>query len=728
MRSRLLVASFALLLGLSSLSSVACHTPPAVAPTYEVKSGAPVAEADLPLAFTHYVYSQPSTVGRTGLAKGLAERLFLRARVLFEAGREKSALAAVRLAAGILRANKVDPTVLSDSSIAALDIAVQGPAARGEEGPSMGLYELWQSARPSDPRPKDHLVALSTWAASKQGFPSALVDLGRDGLRRSEALAYMPTDRDRPIADEALVRWMEQIIAFKDGERTKERYGDEVYWAVLGFHTAGPRLVADHLRDGDLGGAVEAISAPQAQEFVSAPLRRALLDAGATPSTEGYRALLGALIGEMHREPVEEAMSDAILGTALVGAPQYPADPTLAEAIAQGALVSGAGDAAPAVLARALLGTKDDPRRPAAKDVGNALLVTAGAMRAYGDREDYDGARRTYAAAAPLLVAANDVGNVDPSSAMITTLMAQIEGEAGRLDVARKLFDDAISAEPLPTALAGRARLDARDGNLSEARNRVEKALKSKNLEHEPVLHADLLALAGDLARRDGDVQAARAAYEQSLRLLSELKSSKNVMETDLARRAARVLSRFVEADGKEDVAASIAETAQNDPTGVSASLMHRFIRAMRGPDAKRARADFRRAMDLGLPAEDLVRAAVLARSIAKRANATPDPDVQHVLATAAAKDDLAGRLARFALGTLDVDTLLGKTATPRHRQHALLVVAMVKWGEGGVAAAKSDLDRVLKEGVLGAVDVDLALEALEPEKGALPGGGKLAF
>jgi tetratricopeptide (TPR) repeat protein len=724
-RRSFLGASFAIVVG---LANTGCPSRPPVAPTYQVKSGAPVAEQEVPLALTHYVFSKPNTVGRTGLAKGLAERMLVRSKQLFDAGREKSALAAVRLAATILRANHVDPTVLTDVAVAELDVAVQGPAARGEEGTAMGIYELWLAARPTDARPKDHLAALATWNASTQGVPSALVALGRDGLRKSEALAYLPSDVDRGAADEALMKWMDQIVAFKDGERTPARYADEVYWAVMGFHTAGARLVAGHLRDGDLGGAVEAISAPSVQGFVSDPLRRALLDAGATPGPEGYVGLFKACLGEARREGLDEAMNDAIVGTALTGAPDYPGDAIIAEAVAAGALVAGAGDASPAILAHALLGTKDDPRRPAAKDVGRALLVTASAMREYADREDYDGARRTYGAASPLLRAADDVGGVDPSSAMIMTLMAQIEGEAGKLDVARKLFDDAISVEPLPTALAGRARLDARDGNLSDARDRVEKALKSKNLEHEPVLRADLLALAGDLARRAGDVNAARTSYEQALRLLSALKSSKNVSESDLARRAARILSRFTDAETKEDEAASIAESAQNEPQMVSISLMHRFVRALRVPDAKRARAEFRRATQLGLPIEDVVRAAILARAIAKRASATPDPEVQHVLTTAAAKDDLGGRIARFALGTLDADTLLSKATTPRHRQHALLAIALVKWGDGGLAAAKKDLDAVVKEGVLGAVDVDLALEVLEPEKGALTDGAKLAF
>ena len=132
--------------------------------------------------------------------------------------------------------------------------------------------------------------------------------------------------------------------------------------------------------------------------------------------------------------------------------------------------------------------------------------------------------------------------------------------------------------------------------------------------------------------------------------------------------------------------------------------------------------------MDLGLTSEDTVRAALLARAIAKRANATPDPDVQRVLAEAAAKDDFGGRIARFALGTLEADALLAKATPPRHRQHALFAIALVHWADGGVAAAKKDLDAVDKEGVLGAVDVDLALEMLEPDKGALPDGAKLAF
>ena len=721
-RSRSALVS-ALLASSLAFFALGCPGRPAVAPTYQVQAGVPIAEKDVPLAITQYVFTGVDKPDRLALGRPLADRMLMRARELFASGREETGLAAVRLAAMLVRDNDVPPESLSDGAVAAFDAAVQGPAARGDEGAAVGLYLFWTLARPADPRPKQHLEALAKWTESPQGVPSALVSLGREALRRSEALAYAPTSGDLPAADASIVRWMDQIVAFKDGERTPARYNDEVYWAVFGFHTSAARLVAGHLRAGDVGGAIEAISAPQTQGFVSEPLRRALLDAGSEPSQDAYEGVLAALMGEAKKgEGLVEPMSDAILGTALTATGAYPRDTRIAEVVARGMLMSGAGDAAPAILARALLGTADDPRRPPAKDLGHALTIATAAVRDYADREEYDASRRTYAATLPLLSAANEVGGVDPSSAEVETLMALVEGEAGRPEVARSLFDEAIASDPIPVALAGRARLDARDGDLAQARARMAKALAAKGLQEDLLLAADIYALSGDLARRAGDQAAARQGFEDALRMLAAAHTAKNVSPADLGRRTARILARFDGAEAKEDDAASVAESTSTEPKMVAGSVLHRFLRALRAPDPKRARAAFRRAMDLGLRSEDLVRAAVLARAIAKRANVTVDPDVTKVLTSAAAKDDAAGRLAKFALGQLDDKTLVSKAGSARRVQQAQFVIAITRWGDGGLPAAKKDLETVAHGDVIGAVEVEMALELLEPDKAVLPG------
>ena len=706
-----------------AIFAIGCPGRPAVAPTYDGQPGAPIAEKDIPLAVTQYVFAGVDKPDRLGLARPLAERMLLRARDLFASGREETALAAVRLAAMLIRENDVAASSLSDGAVAAFDAAVQGPAARGDEGASIGLYLFWTLARPADPRPKAHLEALAKWTESPQGVPSALVSIGREALRRSDALAYAPTNGDLPAADASIVKWMDQIVAFKEGERTPLRYNDEVYWAVFGFHTSAARLVAGHLRGGDVAAAIEAISAPQTQGFVSDSLRHALLDAGSQPNEAGYEGVLAALMGEAKKgEGLQEPMSDAILGTALTATAAFPHDARIAEVVARGMLMSGAGDAAPAILARAMLGTADDPRRPAAKDLGHALTIGAAALRDYADREEFDAARRTYKATIPLLLAADEVGGVKPSAAQVKTLMALVEGEAGQPNVARSLFDEAIASDPDPVALAGRARLDARDGDLTGARARLAKAVAAKGLQDDLVLGADILTLSGDLARRAGDVQAARTNFEEALRFLAAARTAKNASPADLGRRTARILARFEGAETKEDDAASVAESTSNDPKVVAASVIHRFLRALRAPDPKRARASFRRAMDLGLRGEDLVRAAVLARAIARRANVTVDPDVAKVLTAAATKDDAAGRLAKFALGQLDEKTVVGKAGTARRVLQAQFVIALTRWGEGGLTAAKKDLEVVSKGDIIGSLEIEMALELLEPDKAVIPG------
>ncbi len=721
---RFAVVSLAATLAGLLVPAVGCRTGQPVAPTWSGTAGAPISDKELPVAAAHYVFSRAGTPGRTDLAKPLADRLLSRARALLASGRERPGLAAVRLAAALIRANKVPPETLSNDAVAAFELAVLGPAARGEEGSAIGMYLFWSVARPADARPKTHLDNLAKWTGSPADFPpSALVSIGREAVRRTEALAYAPTDADRAAADKSLLEWMEQVVSFKEGERTPARYGDEVYAAVLGYRTAGTRLVITHLRDGDVGGAIDAISSPQTQGFVPDPLRRALLDAGSNPSLEGYEQLIASLMPAAKLEGLEEGVSDAVFGTALAGTSDFPHAALLAEIAARGLLVAGSGDAAPAVLAQALLGTTDDPRRPPAKDLGRALAIASAAIRDFADRDDYDAARRTYAATDPMLQAADKIGGVMPSSAMVKTLMGLVEGEAGRPGVARTLFDDAIAAEPLATAWAGRARLEAREGNIPAARASLEKAFSVKGTD-DSALQGELLILSGDYARRGGDASAARAFYEKALRLLAPFRvTNKGAAAAEVGARIAAVLARFEGAEAKEDEAASMAESAGGaDSRAVARLSMIRFLRALRTVDAKRAKSAFRRTVDVGLSVEDQVKAAILARAILKRAGNAEDTDITKVLVTAATKDDSAGRLAKFALGQLDGATLVSKATTPRRIASANFAIAIVKWGDNGLPAAQKDLEAVARGDVVGAIEADLALEVIEPTKGAIPG------
>jgi tetratricopeptide (TPR) repeat protein len=721
---RPLLRSLASLVGaLIFVSPIACRPGQPVAPSWSGRGA--VGERELPLATAHYVFSRPGSAARAELAGPLADRFLQRAQVLLSQGRERHGLSSVRIAAMLVRTHRVPPAGLSDAAVAALDAAVTGPAARGDEGASLGLYQFWSSARPADPRPKGHLDALAKWTGAPADLPlSPLVSVGREAVRRADALAYAPTDAGRPDADRALVDWMEQVNAFKDGERTPARYGDEVYAAVLGYRTSGVRLLGNHLRDGDLGGAIEAMSNPRVHDFVPEALRRVLLDAGAAPGPESYEQIIAALRPATKLEGLEDLVGDAIFGLALLGTGENPRAASVAEFVARGVVLAGSGDAAPAILAHALLGTRDDPRRPPAKDLGRALSIAAAAIRDYADREDYEAARRTFVATAPLLDAAGTIGGVQPSGAMVRTLMGLVEGDAGRPTDARRLFDEAIAAEPLATAWAGRAQLEARAGNVGAARASIVQALGQQGAESEPVLQSDLLILAGDLARRAGDVPGARDFYERALKLLAPLRSSaKGATAAEVGARIVAVLVRFDGGLDREDDAAALAESAAPaDPKPVARMILTRFLRPLRQVDAPRARRLARRTIDLGLPPEHQVRAAILARAIGKRAGAAPDAELARLLGAAAARDDAAGRLAKVALGQLDPQVAIGKAEVARRVWSIRFATAIGKWADGGAAAAKDDLEAIAQADVASAIEADLAREILEPGRGAIPG------
>jgi tetratricopeptide (TPR) repeat protein len=490
---------------------------------------------------------------------------------------------------------------------------------------------------------------------------------------------------------------------------------------------AGVRLIAGHLRDGDVGGAVETISAPQTQGFIPDALRRALLDAGSTPSIDGYEQVVAALLPNAKLEGMEDAVSDAVMGTSLAATGDHPQSGPLAEVVARGFFLAGSGDIAPAVLARGLLGTKDDPHRPPAKDLGRGIAISAAAIRDYADREDYEAARRTYAASEPLLLAADRIGNISPSSAMVKTLMGLVEGEAGRGGAARALFEEALKAEPLATAFAGRARIEAKEGDLVSARASIEKALTAKGTDTEPALTADLSMLAGDYARRAGDVNAARAAYERALKILAPMRqTAKGGTAAEINARIAAILSHFADAEAKEDEAAGFAEAAASSDSRALARLsMKRFLRALRTTNAARAKEAFRRSQAMGLNMEDQVRAAIIARAIGKRAGLADDGEIMKVLTTAAARDDHAGRMAKHSLGQLDAATLIARAPTPRRVVNAKLAIAITTWAASGLEPARKDLETVARAEVIGLVDGELALEVLDPAKGAIPGAPK---
>jgi tetratricopeptide (TPR) repeat protein len=702
-------------------STFGCPGRGPVAPTYEHRGGAPIADEELPLASAQFAFSPPKGSVRKDLARPLADRMLRRATGLFSGGREAQGLATVRIASMLLRTEQIAASDLSDEAVLAIELAVNGPAARGDEGASLGLYTFWSSARPNDARPKVHLENLESWSVPQQDA-DFLVNAAREATRRSDALAYAPTIEGRAAADASLYRWMDGVVLFKDreGRRNLDRYGDEAYAAVTGYRQAGLRVVAGHLRDGDVQGARDAIDDPKAEGFVPEDMREAL--SGST-KLGWFHEVIGTCVKYTKIEGLEEPLGDAIIGVGLLGTGEFPTDPTLAEVAARGFLNAGEGDAAPAILARALLGTKDEPRRPGTKDLARALVVTAAAIRDFGDREDWDAARRTYTNATPILVAAESVGGVATQVASVRTLMGYLESEAGRPAVARQIFDASIGAEPNAAAYAGLAQLEVREGKLADARSRLDKALAVEGIQGDAGLHADVLTLSGDVARRSGDAARARDLYERALRVLVPLRASlKGAAAADVGRRVAYVLAHFEGMADKEDEYASAAESTANEPRLSSWVVRQRFLRALRTIDPKRAHAAYERGVDLGLRGLDAVEIATMHLAIDKRAGVTQDAASQKLLRALAAKDDAAGKIAKLVLDGGDLGALAGSLTDPTAARVAKFALALQKWAASGPDGARAELLAVVRDEHVGTLESELAEEALEPTLGAVPG------
>ncbi len=709
------------------VGALGCHGSPAVAPKWVPAANLrEVRDDELAVAYAEWVM-RGATGARDAIATPIAERLLARAKSQLEGGRERTALVLVRQALSVLRLAHVPPQRLSDAAVSTLAAAVEVVSRTGDEGAASGLYSLWSAARPEDARPRGHLEAIGDWL--RDGDRAVRGDLSRkqrELYRASDALPFELDPSRFAAVDRLGADWVGRLQQIRRLDRgggpvDPERAEALDYYA----RSTAVRLLTHHLRDGDLAAGAALTERPELGPEINGPLRVAISDANASHGGEACAMVLRELSPAARLDGLADAVSDAATGVAFACLPHNAHDAAIAEVAARGELAAGLGDAAVALLARALLGTEDDPRRPAATELGTALTVSANAIREDETREDYASARRAFAAAAPLVSAADDVGAVTPSASAVRALMAQIEGEAGDPTASERLVALALEHEPSAAAHAQRARLARARGDLDGARQAVRSAL-ALDRPTEPLPMAIHRALEGDLARLAGDASQARASYEAALGLLLPLRASlTGPASADVGARIAAIHRHFAGGELLEDAASTMAESAASGAPGLTGRLvLGRFARALARLDPKAAKAAFHRALELGVPADERVIGAALARAVSVRAGASVDPTITQEIESISTRDDEAGRLARVALGKEDPAAAMSKARNARRAQQIELVLAAMAWA-ARAPDAQAKLLAIAHGKVIGSTAALLAEAMAMPERAFLDGSPK---
>jgi cellulose synthase operon protein C len=665
-------------------------------------------------------------------------RQMARAEERFKARDTARGVAAVTGALYLVHSGEATEKMLGPDGVDALRAAVHELALRGDEGRSRALYDLLDQVAPAAERPdiEGHLRSLDAWMRDAMATGGDVANAGayeRAAVRRR---LLEPSDAARIDADKTLADWIGRAVSLRDAfrrtRRAPAREEASETWRAL---ETGPLVaVALYLRDGDASGALAALDRMQARDLLASERRElaAALEAQAQEPSPGHCIeLLDQLKPLTSREPTrddEDFTEDRdIFGAAGFGvaADCYRLDPTvplvaLTLAVALGEL--GMAEAAPAVLVDAVR-AHPDPRV-----IGESLAVTLEALATEEDAEDPAGARRTYAAAAPLLAAASQkdvAGRVRPSAARVRAAMGEIELRAGHAPEAHVLLEQSAAEEKSAAVLLSLARLDWRDGQTKQAVDRLRDALGASDAERDPALRGEVLLTLSDVTRDSGDPAGARTPLAQAL---TELVQSRPAQEGDARARVERVLAQVLDRFGAAQPAQQALErayaAARGDKHQATQTIELLIGRAFVRGDLSAAREGLAWALSADLDGDDLVYFALWVRLLERELRVPTDGEADKVFASIPDDGRWVAVLARFGEGKVKGDEIVGRATTPIQKYEALFYDGM----EHRVAGDTKRGDEMLREVIAGTgmdlSEVTLARDILDP--GRTTGGGPL--
>jgi len=225
-----------------------------------------------------------------------------------------------------------------------------------------------------------------------------------------------------------------------------------------------------------------------------------------------------------------------------------------------------------------------------------------------------------------------------------------------------------------------------------------------------------------EIHRDAGAANAATSALRSALE--SALKARRLARNTPGQARAERLLARVLDHYGDRRGAQRATERAYDaagaDLNQLSATVLDASRRALTRGDLSAARDAVRRALEVGLPDEDLVYVALWLRLLEKRLGLAGDGTVEEALDAVESRFGWPGKLRAWGRGQLDDASLLRAARNRVERTEALFYTAMIKNGKQGDGTYLSGLKAVARSETIELVEVTIARDLLAEQRAGL--------
>ncbi|XYH94375.1 hypothetical protein ACMHYB_42065 [Sorangium sp. So ce1128] len=727
-RRRLARGLAALALALSPLACGASGSPGAKGPPGAEGRAAvvEVRDADFSASLYTIVRNGKPSPQRTGLLIGVIRRQLAHAAGRFNAGHQDRGIDSVLGALYLVRPGEGRAEMIDPVGERALAGAIERLSPRGDEGRVRALLELRAAALPSGSRARaevdEHLAALDRWMKdTRTGGP--LEQLGME-QRASVARALVdgrPETVQRAAA--ATAAWIDRAIEFnieyRQGGKRPER--DEAVEAARALESGGASMAALFLRFGDAKGAIEQIDRTSARRVIPPGLYERIKAAASDDDAVSWQALAAAFAHHETQERdaetgiAQELLDGAVWGTALEAYRRDPLNYDSASLLSQVMIRLGMSEATPLVIGSAL------GDRPSPGALGAALGLVLSALSEEASNDDFDAARRTYNAAGPLLVLADQAARggaaLDPSGARVRSLMASLELRAGNLAAALPLLRAATAAEPTINGLTVLAMAERQAGEPQAALEDVRRALGAPDARTSPleIIQAHLLAF--ELHREAGTQDRAKESLDAAL--AAALDARQRARDPGAKARTERLLGRILDGYGDEKGAARAYERAfalvAAEPPQLGATMLDAVGRALVQRDLPAARRALKRGLEANVDEDDLAYGGLWVLLLERSLRVATDGTAGRALEGSTGRTSWTGRLAAWANGRIS-DADLGKLAqSAAQRVEAQFYTAMARKAAGD-AGADERLRAVSKSPVIDLLEVHLAREMLAPE------------
>jgi hypothetical protein len=721
-------ALFALIVPLS-LGTVACG--PTTRGGAKSASGANgqiqlVAVDDREFAANAYqiLLSDDRTPKREGLLAGVVQRQLARAGVRFTNEHREAGLDALTGALYLVRVGEMRSSML-DGGAPALRAGAAEVSRVGNEGRSLALYTMLRSVLPPGAEQNDvsaHLKALSHW--SNHGTSAGPMQVA-GALQRATAsrALFEPSEKTLGAARDAAIAWVKRALDFNTNEATLrsnfER--EEAVEAYRAVRTGGAALVALYLRFGDAKGALDALDHGDLLRVVPPGLVERLEHAAQDDDPNAW-ADLYRLYAETRDADRPETSLDGELGRAAAWGASvelFRSEPRSlrgAAPLATQLLDLGMAEVSPLLIAPALGET------PSAQDLSWSMSLVLRAVLSE-DEIDHAAARRTFAAAAPILKLAEgtrEVGKVRPSAARLHYVMGALETRAGELGRARPEIEAAAKAEPTIESFNMLAAIDRQRGDARRALSSLDRVIALAKKTGDLASEAEALVTSFEIHRDKGDTGDAKTALDAAL---TRAVKARDYAKTGAEQaRAERVLARVLEHFGAQQQAKRATERAYEasraDSRQFAATVLDASRRALAQNDLQAARQAVHQAMDAGLPDDDLVYVALWLRLVEQQLGTSSDGTAEEAFAAIDEDSYWPSKLAAWARGKLADGQLYKYAKTRAEQTEAKFYAAMSHRSKGG-GTAKQELQEVAQSEAIELVEVSIARDLLARERQA---------